>query len=149
MNIARWFSYTRLLERSLIKERLRHERERKEDRAQWETERQQLEDARARIENVVFQAHGVNTPHPHLSRVPTNGDHVSKPPIPRAIGPIGQFGLAARNAFIEQDAENRLGNEVRRDPSNELSAEEQERIRKAAAERGIVAPGSSNETAVA
>lgn len=137
MNIARWFSYTRLLERDLIKERHRHERERTEDRTHWETERRELEEARQRIENVVFLAHGVSQPHRNLTSVPRANTN-ARPPIPRAIGPIGDFGLAARNAQLLEDEQRRVDNEVQRDPSQELSEEAQERIRKAAKDKGLL-----------
>jgi hypothetical protein len=146
MNIARWFSYTRLLERSLIKERRQRERERAADRAQWDTERRELEASRERVENVVFLAHGVNPPHHNPASVPNkeNSDRVS---IPRAIGPIGQFGLHARNESLRADQERRTGEEVRRDTSKDLPLEAQERIRQAAEEKGLISP--ENGAAVA
>lgn len=149
MNIARWFSYTRLLERTLIKERRRFERERAADRAQWETERRELEESRERIENVVFLAHGVNIPHRHLASVPRTTDPNAKPAIPRAIGPIGQFGLAARNAFVVEMENQRVSAEVHHDPSQELSEEARERIRRAAEEKGLLNKDDEGSAAIA
>lgn len=127
MNIARWFSYTRLLERELIRAR----RETERNRSQWETDRQRLEDERQRIENVVFQSSGVAPPHRHLMPNPPRDTRTS---IPRAVGP---FGVAARNARLEQEQDAEVTT-VPKVP--ELSAETQERVKQAAVNKGLVAP---------
>ena len=130
MNIARWFSYTRLVERELVRARRENER----NRSQWDTERQQLENERRRIENVVFQSNGVAPPHRHLMPSPPR-DNKS---IPRAVGP---FGIAARNARLEEDRAVDADAAVRESPpAPELSPEEQERVTKAAVSRGLIAP---------
>ena len=137
MNIARWFSYTRFVERELIRERRKHERECE----RWETERLRLEAERQRLENVVFLRHGVNAPHPHLAG---KSHQESRPVIPRAIGPIGDFGLTARNATLREEqefAKDRAAREV--PPAPELSAEAQERIRKSAENKGVPLKGEN------
>jgi hypothetical protein len=136
MNIARWFSYTRLLERELARARLalRHER------SQWETERIRLEEERQRIENSAFLAQGLTPPHRHLLTSPSAGNS-NKPRIPRAVGP---FGVAARNAQFEADQERRIDETVR---APVLPAEDAERITKAAEEKGLLATDGQSAAA--
>lgn len=142
MNIARWFSYTRLLERELIRARRENER----NHSQWETDRQRLEDERQRVENVVFQSSGVAPPHRHLMPTPARN---TRPSIPRAVGP---FGVAARNARLEEQQDAEVSSVVHAPELPELSAETQERVKRAAVNKGLVSPevaAPEDKTAVA
>jgi hypothetical protein len=126
VNIARWFSYTRFLERELVRARRKHERERE----QWNEERQ-------RLENVVFLSHGVNAPNPQHLRTRSETTRRS---VPVAVGPLGHFGVAARNAALEEERQRQIDEESRRVPTPapaSLPAETQDRIRKAAEDTGL------------
>jgi hypothetical protein len=125
INFARWFSYTRLLERELVRER----RARQSDHSQFDQERLAWQQERHRLENAAFASHGVTPPHRHLIE-PSNRNS-SKQPIPRAVGP---FDLAARNAALDQRQLEQIDKTVR---APVLPDDAQDRIREAAEKVGL------------
>lgn len=156
MNIARYFSYTQLLESQLERERANHEGEKSE----WKADRQQLTDAadrklseaqeqynyekeewdyeRRHLINVAMLRHGANAP--FVSQpTPRNG----KQSRTRAVGP---WQIAARNALNEQAIEEHKDEVVRAPELPALTDEQKERIRRHAEAKGLIPNNTSEAT---
>lgn len=126
-------SYTRFLERELIRARRRHEQELATARADWKEERAQLIADRQQIENAVLLSKGVNAPYRDSAR-----KHDDARRIPPAVGPIGPFGVHARNAGLEEERQVEVAEESRRvPPPPHIDSEKEQQLRLAARAKSI------------
>lgn len=135
MNFARWFSYTRLLESQLDRER-----------GEWQLERAKLEsksaeaitawaDERAALINVVFLKQGVNQP---FQTERTTHDHQNGKKSSRAIGPFQFEARRLRDEERIEQAKDEVATVPELPAEIELSDEHKARVREAAAQRGLL-----------